>query len=75
MMHGPKYTAYNHDFGRSDLREDSEDMMEHRKSILKKHRGRLSYTVLALSLGLILICSRCLAGRVSCAPQALLLVK
>jgi hypothetical protein len=39
-MHGPKYTAYNHDFGRSDLREDSEDMMEHRKSILKKHRGR-----------------------------------
>jgi hypothetical protein len=40
MKHGPKYTAYNHEFGRSDLREDSKDMMEYRRDVLKKRRVR-----------------------------------
>jgi hypothetical protein len=29
MKYGPRYTAYNHEFGRGDLRRDSDDMMEH----------------------------------------------
>jgi hypothetical protein len=40
MKHGPKYTAYNHEFGRGDLREDSEDMTKHRENVLERHRGR-----------------------------------
>jgi hypothetical protein len=40
MAHGPKYTAYNHEFGRDDLREDSKDMTEHRKKILGRHQAR-----------------------------------
>jgi hypothetical protein len=44
MKHGPGYTAYNHEFGRGDLREDSDDMMEHRRSVLKKHPRRQERT-------------------------------
>jgi hypothetical protein len=40
MRHGPKHTAYNHEFGRGGLREDSDRMTEHRRDVLKKHRGR-----------------------------------
>jgi uncharacterized protein YhjY with autotransporter beta-barrel domain len=39
MMHGPKHTAYNHDFGGDGPREDSEDMMDHHKAVLKRHRA------------------------------------
>ena len=28
MRHGPKYTAYNNEFGRGDLREDSKTEIE-----------------------------------------------
>jgi hypothetical protein len=31
MKHGSKYTAYNNEFGRGDLREDSEEMMQHHR--------------------------------------------
>src|ERR1035437_4503725 len=40
MKHGPKYTAFNHDFGSSGPREDSPEMMEHHKAQLKKYRAR-----------------------------------
>ena len=40
LMHGPKYTAYNHDFGRDGPREDSEKMMEQRRALLKRPRQR-----------------------------------
>jgi hypothetical protein len=37
--HGAKYTAYNNAFG-GRLREDSEEMMERHRSVLKQHRKR-----------------------------------
>lgn len=40
MKHGSKYTAYNNEFGRDDLREDSEEMMQHHRETLKKYRVR-----------------------------------
>ncbi len=40
MRHGPKYTAYNNEFGRGDLREDSKRMTEHHRDVLKRYRGR-----------------------------------
>jgi hypothetical protein len=40
MKHGPKYTAFNHDFGSNGPREDSPEMMEHHKAQLKKYRAR-----------------------------------
>jgi len=40
IRHGPKYAAYNHEFGRSNSREDSDNMMEHRRDLIKKNRGR-----------------------------------
>ena len=40
LMHGPKHTAFNHDFGGNGPREDSEDMMAHHRTVLKKYRQR-----------------------------------
>ena len=37
MRHGPKYTANNADFGQYRIREDSDEMTEHRKALLKKY--------------------------------------
>lgn len=39
IKHGPKHTAYNHEFGRGGLREDSDRMTEHHRDVLKKYRG------------------------------------
>lgn len=38
MMHGREHTAYNHEFGRHGPREDSEEMMEHHRSVLERYR-------------------------------------
>ena len=38
MKHGSKYTANNADFGRFSVREDSEEMMQHHRKLLKKYR-------------------------------------
>ena len=37
MKHGPKYTAYNNEFG-GRLREDSENMSEQRKKVFDRYR-------------------------------------
>ena len=37
-VHGPKYVANNCDFGSFRLREDSPEMTEHRKELLRKYR-------------------------------------
>jgi hypothetical protein len=39
MMKGAKYTANNADFGGYRIREDSQEMMEHHKRLLKKIRN------------------------------------
>jgi hypothetical protein len=38
MTHGPKYTANNAEFGGYRIREDSKEMTEHRKGLLKERR-------------------------------------
>jgi hypothetical protein len=38
MTQGAKHTAFSSDFGGKGPREDSEEMIEHRRSILKKAR-------------------------------------
>jgi hypothetical protein len=38
MKHGSKYTANNADFGEFRVREDSEEMMQHHRKLLKKYR-------------------------------------
>jgi hypothetical protein len=40
MMHGPKYTANNSEFGAYRLREDSEEMTAEHKRILEKYKER-----------------------------------
>jgi hypothetical protein len=39
-LRGPKFTALSRDFGQEKLREDSADMTEHRKKVLKSYRRR-----------------------------------
>jgi hypothetical protein len=40
MKHGAKYTANNADFGGFRIREDSEQMMQHHRELLKKYRKK-----------------------------------
>jgi len=40
MKHGPKFVANNADFGMYRIRQDSEDMTAHHKSVLERYRKR-----------------------------------
>jgi hypothetical protein len=39
LKRGAKYTSHNNEFGGNDMREDDEDMMSYRRTVLKRHRG------------------------------------
>jgi hypothetical protein len=40
LRHGARHAAYNSDFGRTERHTDSDDMMQHYKTVMKKYRRR-----------------------------------